>query len=304
LFGRAGDAPPMTDPLQYLRDLQVTAVPRAPTPPRAAPAPITAASGFVDPADLPALALSILAEGRSAKPAAGRLCLQRRTLPDGGKFSLPIRYFDARCLIAEFSLERSRVNEALRGTGLRATTGGETASVLYGCFEYRDSDLGPYNEIGLSIPALAPGDAEPALYVMHLPVTTAETDRIGRALWGYPKFVAGINIHGDGRAFSSALRDPAGLLIAKLDGVFAALKSSPPTDLPTYSHLNGQLLRTRIEALTPFEEGGGAGFVLKVGPSDHPMAQALRALGLDGARPVGVRRADPFQAMLFPGFPE
>jgi len=293
----------MTDPLQYLRDLQVTAVPRAPTPPRAAPAPITAASGFVDPADLPALALSILAEGRSAKPAAGRLCLQRRTLPDGGKCSLPIRYFDARCLIAEFSLERSRVNEALRGTGLRAATGGETASVLYGCFEYRDSDLGPYNEIGLSIPALAPGDAEPALYVMQLPVTTAETDRIGRALWGYPKFVAGINIHSDGRAFSSALRDPAGLLIAKLDGVFAALKSSPPTDLPTFSHLNGQLLRTRIEALTPFEEGGGAGFVLKVGPSDHPMAQALRALGLDGARPVGVRRADPFQAMLFPGFP-
>jgi hypothetical protein len=27
------------------------------------------------------------------------------------------------------------------------------------------------------------------------------------------------------------------------------------------------------------------------------------ALGLDGARPVEVRYADPFQAMLFPGFP-
>ena len=29
----------------------------------------------------------------------------------------------------------------------------------------------------------------------------------------------------------------------------------------------------------------------------------LRALGLDGARPSQVRYADPFQALLFPGFP-
>jgi hypothetical protein len=55
--------------------------------------------------------------------------------------------------------------------------------------------------------------------------------------------------------------------------------------------------------LTPFEEGGGAGFALKLGASEHPMAQTLRALGLDGARPLGIRRASPFQALLFPGFP-
>lgn len=294
----------MTDPLQYLRDLQVSAVPRArpPAPRGALAAPSPSGPGFLDPTDLPALALSILAEGRTP-PAAARLYLQRRTLPGGARCSLPIRYFDARCLIAEFSVARALACDALSPFGVQPAGAGENATALFGGFEYRDTDLGPYNEVGLSIPALAPGDSEPALYVLHLPVTTAETDRVGRALWGYPKFVAGIDIGGDARGFSTTLRDPAGALIAAFDGVFTALRPSAAADLPTYSQLNGQILRTRIEALTPFQEGDGADFLLKVGSSSHPMAQTLRALGLDGARPQSVRRGDPFQAMLFPGFP-
>ncbi len=291
----------MTDPLQYLRDRRPAAVSRAPPPIRrgaatSVPAP---SPGVLDPQDLPALALSILAEGRTTKsPAAPtRLYLQRRALADGARASLPIRYFDARCVIAEFSTDRAR--DALDPVGLRPAG----ATVLLGCFEYRDTDLGPYNEVGLSIPAVAPGDPEPAMYVLHLPVTTAETDRIGRALWGYPKFVASIDIGGDARAFSSVLRERSGATIAAFEGAFAAMRPSPPADLPTYSRLDGRLLRTRIQALTPFQEGDGAGFTLKVGPSEHPMAQSLRALRLDGASPRLVRYADPFQAMLFPGFP-
>ena len=297
----------MTDPLQYLRDMQTVAFPRSQTARAAAfpPAPSPSGAAFLDPSDLPALAMSILDESKASNLRAGpdRLCLQRRALPDGGRCSLPIRYFDARCLIAAFSIERSRALQALSPVGLRPAGDGEEATALLGCFEYRDSDLGPYNEVGLSLPAVAPGDAEPALYVLHLPVTTAETDRIGRMLWGYPKFVAGIDIGGDPRTFSTTLRDPENSLIATLDGACSALSPSPPADLPTYSRLNGQLLKTRIEALTPFQVGEGSGLCLRVGPSNHPMANTLKALGLDGARAAQVRYADPFQAMLFPGFP-
>ena len=303
---------PMNDPLQYLRDLQVAQVSHAapPIPRRGMPAPVARAnpqqsSRFLDPHELPALAMSILAEGRASTPPGRSDCLylQRCALPGGAHCSLPIRYFDARCLIAAFSTERSRACDLLNAVGLSPAENGEAVTVEFGCFEYRDTDLGPYNEVGLCIPALAPGDSEPALYVAHLPVNTAETDRIGRALWGYPKFVADIDIRGDPRAFSTTLRDLAGSLIASLEGGFAPLRSSPPANMPTYTHLNGQLVRTRIEALTPFQEGYGAGLWLKVGRSEHPMAKALRALGLDGAQPQSVRYAEPFQAMLFPGFP-
>jgi hypothetical protein len=295
----------MTDPLQYLRDLQVAAAPRA-APPRGMPTSLQPSPrGYLDPHELPTLALSILSEGRasSSQARSDRLNLQRCPLPGGAHCSLPIRYFDARCLIASFSIERSRARDALNAVGLIPAENGANVSAEFGCFEYRDTDLGPYNEVGLGIPALAPGDSEPALYVAHLPVNTAETDRIGRALWGYPKFVADIDIRGHARAFSTALRDTAGSLIAALEGGFSALNSLPPANMPTYTHHNGRLLRTRIQALTPFQSGDGAGFLLKVGSSDHPMAKTLQALGLDDAQPHSVRYAEPFQAMLFPGFP-
>ena len=53
--------------------------------------------------------------------------------------------------------------------------------------------------------------------------------------------------------------------------------------------------------LTPLQLGNGDSFLLKVGPSNHPMARNLRALGLDGARPVLLQYADPAQSLLFAG---
>ena len=41
--------------------------------------------------------------------------------------------------------------------------------------------------------------------------------------------------------------------------------------------------------------------MFQAGTSRHPMASRLRTLALDGARPVLVQYADPFQAFLFPG---
>jgi hypothetical protein len=53
--------------------------------------------------------------------------------------------------------------------------------------------------------------------------------------------------------------------------------------------------------LTPFDASSGEGFMFNVGTSNHPMTNHLRTVELDGARPVLVQYADPFQALLFPG---
>ena len=277
----------------------------APSPSTASASPLLSPSIFPDPAELPARALAVLAKSNGARqpPQSPRLRLQRRILSDGTECCLPIRYFDARCLIAAFPTDLERAADVLDGVGLAAVTDDDgRATVLFGCFEYRDSDLGPYNEVGLGILATAPKDQDSALYVIHLPVSTAATDRIGRELWGYRKFVAKIDVRGDDRAFSTTVREVATGTIAVLEGALRALAPSPPTDFPTYSLRNGKVLRTRIHVLTSFGTCGGSDFFLKLGASSHPMAQSLRALGLDGASPSAVRYADPFQALLFPGF--
>jgi hypothetical protein len=281
--------------------------------PTAAP---SAQGKFVaDPADLVARALAILAEDnftndvkRSHSRAAELripsvdLSLQRRLLSDGTECFLPIRYFDVQCLVATFLAELDRAAELLRGTGLHAVSqeDGKAVVALY-CIEYRKTDIGPYNEVGLTVLALAPGDPIPANYVVDLPVTTAVANRAGREVWGYNKFVAAIDVKGDGKKFSTFLRDSENEMIGALKGERGASVPAPAADIVTFTMLRGRLIKTMIQVLTPFQASSGDGFVFEVGTSSHPMTNRLRAVGLDRARPALVQYADPFQALLFPG---
>jgi acetoacetate decarboxylase len=230
------------------------------------------------------------------------LPLQLRVLSDGTACPLPIRFFDARCLLATFVTDLDRANELLKGTGLKAAPQKQGKGIVeIGCFEYRNTDIGSYNEFALTLLATAPGDPIPANYVSYLPVTTAMATRAGRELWGYNKFVAAIDIPPGRDTFSITVRDSGNATIGALEGRRGASIPMPPTDTSTFTVLNGRVIKTLVHVLTPFEVGPGDGFAFRIGPSRHPMADNLRTLGLDGARPLLVQYADPFQALLFPG---
>ena len=267
-------------------------------------APFAPRRSAIEPGDIVARALAVLAESSAngVETKSGFLPLQRRVLRDGTECPLPIRYFDARCVIATFVTDLGRADEVLEGANLTAVPRPDGKAVaLLGWFQYRDSDLGPYDEVGLSISSTAPGDAVPAGYVANLPVSTALANRVGREIWGYNKFVAAIDFKHELHKFSTSLRDPENAIIGTLEGGCGHWVQAPPTDLPTFSFLDGAALRTLIQVLTPFQVGGGENFVLRIGPSKHPMADNLRTLGLDLASPLSVQYADPFQALLFPG---
>jgi hypothetical protein len=257
-----------------------------------------------DPGDLVTRALGILAEEHT-KGGEGRpsdLPLQRGVLSDGTECALPIRYFDVQCLAATFLADLHRAAALLEGTGLLAVSqeDGKAVVLLY-CIEYRITDIGPYNEVGLTLLAQAPGYPIPANYVVNLPVTTAMASRVGREIWGYNKFVAAIDVKSDGKKFSTILRDTENEVICVLEGNRGASVPSPPADILTFTLLQGKVIKTIIQVLTPFHASSGDGFVLKVGASRHPMTDNLRTVKLDGACPVLVQYADPFQALLFPG---
>jgi hypothetical protein len=257
-----------------------------------------------DPGALVARALGILAEehmrGGEARPSD--LPLQRGVLSDGTECPLPIRYFDVQCLVATFLVDLHRAAALLEGTRLLPVSqeDGKAIVLLY-CIEYRITDIGPYKEVGLTVLARAPDDPIPANYVVNLPVTTAVANRVGREIWGYNKFVATIDVKSDGKKFSTILRDSENEVICALEGNRGASVPSPPTDILTFTLLQGRVIKTVIQVLTPFHASRGDGFVFKVGASRHPMTDNLRTVKLDGACPVLVQYADPFQALLFPG---
>ena len=91
------------------------------------------------------------------------------------------------------------------------------------------------------------------------------------------------------------------LVVGTLEGRRGASVAMAPTDILTFTLLEGRLIKTLIRVLTPSHASSGDSFLFNVGASRHPMANNLRTLALDGARPVLVVYADPFQALLFPG---
>jgi hypothetical protein len=281
-------------------------------------APAAQSKLAADPDDLVTRALTILAEdkmssghaqliqapniARQSRTQSLDLKLQRRVLSDGTECPLPIRYFDVQCLVATFLTDLERAAGLLKSTGLQAVSqeDGKAVVLLY-CIEYRITDIGPYNEVGLTVLAAAPGDPIPANYVVNLPVTTAVASRAGREIWGYNKFVAAIDVKSDGKNFSTILRDTDAEMIGSLEGRRGASVPTPPTDVLTFTLHQGRLIKTVIRVLTPSSSSSGENFVFKIGTSSHPMTSNLRTVALDGARPVLVQYTDPFQALLFPG---
>ena len=279
-----------------MRTLPLGAVPHGP--------PAMQSKRMVDPGDLVTRALGILAEdrmkGEEARPSD--LPLQRRVLSEGTECPLPIRYYDVQCLVATFLADLHRAAALLESSGLLPVLqeDGKAVVLLY-CIEYRVTDIGPSNEVGLTVLARAPGDPIPANYVVNLPVTTAVAERAGREIWGYNKFVAAIDVKSNGRRFSTILRDTENEVICVLEGNRGASVPSPPADILTFTLFQGRLIKTLIRVLTPFQASSGDGLVCTVGASRHPMTENLRTVKLDGAHPVLAQYADPFQALLFPG---
>ena len=62
--------------------------------------------------------------------------------------------------------------------------------------DYRDNDLGDYNEIGVIFFVRPKGqpDAEVGSYIHHLPVNQSFTQQAGLEIWGFPKTVQSFSV--------------------------------------------------------------------------------------------------------------
>ena len=234
-----------------------------------------------------------------------------------GPVKLPILYADGGSLVAFFWVDPGRAARRLGDTGLvPARFPGGRALLGLAFYDYRDTAIGPYHEVGSAL-AVRPAGAEASMldllrpasrrrvgfHILDLPVSSAIADAAGREIWGYPKFVAELPQRFEPGTFSGAVMAPGGGEILRLEGRASWLVPMPALDLVLYSHLGGRLLRTVVEVRAPTRIAGGGGFRLALG-NGHRMAGALRDLGLDGGRPFAVARCDQgFQARLHAGSP-
>ena len=235
-----------------------------------------------------------------------------------GLVDLPILYYDVRNVMALFSVEVEAAAKVLAEADLEPAIVRGKAVVGASFYEYRRTTVGVYNEVGTAIFALRHGEQAPfsglvdllraperrrvGAYVVDLPVTTREAWAAGREIWGYPKFITQIPFELEKDRVKSSVRDPDdGSTICELAGTLGGSVPAPPLSLMTYTRLAGALVRTKIEVRGRVKLHAPGNVVQEVGSSAHRMAQNLRTLGLDGARPRLVMVTDRFQSKLFAG---
>lgn len=127
----------------------------------------------------------------------------------GSTFKVPLFYYDGEQMTGIFPARMSRLRKMLpdrRMSPARVAPG--VGAIAVTCFEYRDTDIDPYNELAISIPlnepyfrSNLPGRAMLSSvnrrqfdsWVQHLPVTTEIARAGGREFYNYPKFIAGID---------------------------------------------------------------------------------------------------------------
>ena len=127
----------------------------------------------------------------------------------GQPAKVPIFYYDGTAIQAVFAARLGALRRLMpdpRFSPARLAPG--LGALAITCFEYRDTDLGPYNELAISVvlnePWFLPNLPGRALasslrrrqlhaWVQHLPVTTEIARAGGVDFYNYPKFIAGID---------------------------------------------------------------------------------------------------------------
>lgn len=223
-----------------------------------------------------------------------------------GPCELPIFYQEASLLAAIWRVDGKRAQPLVPVDFEPWLVLGKALAMLC-IFEYRQTSIGPYGEIGLALlvrkkgtkPSLlrALGDLrkeeDQALYVVNLPVTTEEAHAAGVEIWGYPKYVRNIETRFTPDEVHAEL---AGEVSVTMGGGRTLRTRGLP--FVTYSvNSEHRLLRTIIDVDHDVRWGGASTVDLKV-LGDGPTSRTIRALGLEGTKPSFAFRTDEMRSVL------
>jgi Acetoacetate decarboxylase (ADC) len=223
-----------------------------------------------------------------------------------GACELPILYQEASLLTAIWRVDAKRAQPLVPADFEPWLVFGKALAMLC-IFEYRQTSIGPYGEIGLGVLVRRRGtkpsllrvlgdlrkEEDQGLYVINLPVTTEEARAAGVEIWGYPKYVRDID--------TRFTRDEVRVELAgELRLTMGKGRTLRTRGLPfvTYS-VSGEdrLLRTVVDIDHDVRWGAAGTVDLKI-LGEGPTSKTVRALGIEGVKPAFAFRTDDMRSVL------
>jgi hypothetical protein len=211
----------------------------------------------------------------------------------GREVRLPVVVRDASSGAATYAVSAAAARRLIPGDALEPVEiwpGKALCSLAV--IQYRDNDLGDYNEVSIAffVRERGTGRGLPyvgtvadflrgrvATYIRHLPVDQGFTCAAGRTIWGFPKTIQRIDFSA-GEARASCALHMDGVHALTLSVPRGGTRRLPDSAMTTYSFIDG------VPHRTAFSSGGeGVGFHLggaELMLGTHPIADELRSLGL------------------------
>lgn len=203
-------------------------------------------------------------------------------LVQGRTVSIPVEIRRARSWFATFAVPFAAARNLIAYSGLVPAAplpGRAFCSLAF--VDYVDGDLDPYHEFAVAILVGEPGRAgrKPAgAFIHQLPVDQSFTCEAGREMWGFPKFIADIDIRPGARGAGRCTLEHDGAHVLTLSVGAGLPVPSRGTALDAFSYRDHVLRRTRWSLHADGSRMRPGGARLELG--DHPIAKELRSLGL------------------------
>jgi hypothetical protein len=213
-------------------------------------------------------------------------------LVQGRAVRIPVVVRDAEALSVMYPVRAAAVRRLLPTPALHpAEWWPGWAICVLAAIEYKDNDLGAYNEVGVNflvtcgsrraLPLLGMVAASRrgtlGAYVHRLPVTTSFSRDAGREIWGFPKTVDAITFVDEGDRRTCRL-ESEGAHVLTLGARRGGTRKFADLPQDAYAWRDGMLFKTPS---TMSADGVGfrlCGATLELG--SHPLADELRGLGL------------------------
>lgn len=201
----------------------------------------------------------------------------------GKNVSMPVHVRDAGSGNAMFMVPSDAAQKLIPGNAFRVVeVAPGQAQILIGIIDYRDNDLGDYDEVAI-IFFVYPKDGSPedaGTFIYKLPVNQSFTCEAGCAIWGFPKTVEKIELQSTETRVSCRLEmDGEHVLTLSIPRGHSESISGEENVGPTYTYLHGVPHRTTFATggQTHIEPGGGS---VELTLGTHTIAEQLRGLGL------------------------
>jgi hypothetical protein len=210
----------------------------------------------------------------------------------GRPLYLPVFYYDVTAVFAGFLTPIDKVQAILpspRMKPLRATPW--HAVTVIACFEYRDCDAGPYNEVGITFPFTMDRPAPvltgllrhiaegPMAFVYKLPVNTELARDFGIDFYNYPKFMANIDFSNESGWLKCRLAE-GGKHILTLAARQLPTRPWPRWYFDGITVRDGRILRSEVAVNVREQALSRNPADVKLELGDHDLARELRGLNL------------------------